>query len=122
MSKQRNRIGIVNKQKSEGEPGSGTRGYEKHSSGEYRRQGVSGGVGLWKKETEKEEDKKESKTELASSGSATQPQKTESKERRSITKRSAAHTRMKKVTGGTQTQKVAAKGRYRGKGVVDKRP
>ena len=90
-----------------------------------------GGVGLWKKKTETAETNAgtaetnagTSETNAStSSGAAAQPQKTESKERRSITKRSAAHTRMKKVTGGTQTQKVAAKGRYRGKGVVAKRP
>ena len=100
MSKQRNQIGIVNKQKSEGKQGSGTRGYEEHPSGELRRQGASGGVGLWK------EDKKELKTKPL-------------KEKRTTTKRSAAHTR---IDGKTQTQKVAAKGRYRGRGVVDKRP
>ena len=105
MSKQRNQIGIVNKQKSEGKQGSGTRGYEEHPSGELRRQGASGGVGLWK------EDKKELKTK---------PLKTKPlKEKRTTTKRSAAHTR---IDGKTQTQKVAAKGRYRGRGVVDKRP
>jgi len=132
MSKQRNRIGIVNKQKREGKPGSGTTSHKKDPSGEYRRQGTMGGVGLWKKKTETAETNagtaetnagtSETNASTSSSGAATQPQKTESKERRSITKRSAAHTRMKKVTGGTQTQKVAAKGRYRGKGVVDKRP
>ena len=133
MSKQRNRIGIVNKQKREGKPGSGTTSHKKDPSGEYRRQGTMGGVGLWKKKTETagtNAGTSETNTSTSSGAaaqpqkteSAAQPQKTESKERRSITKRSAAHTRMKKVTGGTQTQKVAAKGRYRGKGVVDKRP
>jgi len=97
---QQNPIGIVNKQKgSTGAPGSGTRGHQKNPGSGTMRQGVSGGVGVTKAAPEPPKVKKKVKP---AEGKYT------------ITKQSAAHTRMKNVTGGTQTQQTQSKGRYRG--------
>ena len=123
---QQNPIGIVNKQRSTGAPGSGTRGHQKNPGSATLRQGVSGGVGV----TEAAEAApKPTKTKAAEPYREKGPSKKVKKEaegRYTITKQSAAHTRMKNVTGGTQTQQTQSKGRYRGsrhrgKGVVGRR-
>ena len=121
---QQNPIGIVNKQRSTGAPGSGTRGHQKNPGSATLRQGVSGGVGV----TEAAEAApKPTKTKAAEPSKTKKVKKVKPAEGRyTITKQSAAHTRMENVTGGTQTQQTQSKGRYRGsrhrgKGVVGRR-
>ena len=115
---QQNPIGIVNKQRSTGAPGSGTRGHQKNPGSATLRQGVSGGVGVT------EAAPKPTKTKAVEKGPSKKVKKVkpaEAEGRYTITKQSAAHTRMKNVTGGTQTQQTQSKGRYRGRGVVGRR-
>ena len=116
---QQNQIGIVNTQKgSTGAPGSGTKGHQKNPGSGTKRQGVSTGVGVT------EAAPKPTKTKAVEKGPSKKVKKVkpaEAEGRYTITKQSAAHTRMKNVTGGTQTQQTQSKGRYRGRGVVGRR-
>ena len=125
---QQNPIGIVNKQRSTGAPGSGTRGHQKNPGSATLRQGVSGGVGVTeaapKPTKTKAVEKGPSKSTTDFDVPARKVKKVkpaEAEGRYTITKQSAAHTRMKNVTGGTQTQQTQSKGRYRGRGVVGRR-
>ena len=116
---QQNPIGKVNKQKgSTGAPGSGTRGHQKNPGSGTKRQGVSTGVGVTKAA---EAAPKPTKTKAAEPSKTKKVKPAEAEGRYTITKQSAAHTRMKNVTGGTQTQQTQSKGRYRGRGVVGRR-
>ena len=122
---QQNPIGIVNKQKSTGAPGSGTTSHQKNPGSATLRQGVSGGVGVT--EAAPKSPPKATKKRVKKGGKVSKnltPAEAEGKY--TITKQSAAHTRMENVTGGTQTQQTQSKGRYRGsrhrgKGVVGRR-
>ena len=118
---QQNQIGIVNTQKgSTGAPGSGTKGHQKNPGSGTKRQGVSTGVGVTKAAGAAP---KPTKTKAVEKGPSkkVKPTKVETEGKYTTTKRSAAHTRMKNVTGGTQTQQTQSKGRYRGRGVVGRR-
>jgi hypothetical protein len=115
---QQNPIGIVNKQRSTGAPGSGTKGHQKNPGSGTKRQGVSTGVGVTKAA---EAAPKPTKTKAAEPSKTKKVKPAEAEGRYTITKQSAAHTRMKNVTGGTQTQQTQSKGRYRGRGVVGRR-
>ena len=124
---QQNPIGIVNKQRSTGAPGSGTRGHQKNPGSATLRQGVSGGVGVTKtKAVPKPTKVKQTPTKVKQTPTKVQQKVKPAEGRYTITKQSAAHTRMENVTGGTQTQQTQSKGRYRGsrhrgKGVVGRR-
>ena len=121
---QQNQIGIVNTQKgSTGAPGSGTKGHQKNPGSGTKRQGVSTGVGVTKAA---EAAPKPTKTKAVEKGPSKKVKKgvpkvkpAEAEGKYTITKRSAAHTRTGHAEN-TQTHKVASRGRYRGKGVVDK--
>ena len=115
---QQNPIGIVNKQRSTGAPGSGTTSHQKNPGSATLRQGVLGGVGVTKAA---EAAPKPTKTKAAEPSKTKKVKPAEVEGRYTTTKQSAAHTRMKNVTGGTQTQQTQSKGRYRGKGVVGRR-
>ena len=125
---QQNPIGIVNKQRSTGAPGSGTRGHQKNPGSGTKRQGVSTGVGV----TEAAEAApKPTKTKAAEPYREKGPSKkvkkgvpkvkpAEAEGKYTTTKRSAAYKRTG-LAKNTQTYKVASKGRYRGKGVVGRK-
>ena len=120
---QQNPIGIVNKQ----------RGKDPNASGQNIRTVVDGV--RWRNDGRtgegpvrpKQKPVKQTPTKVKQTptkGKKVKPAEAEG--RYTITKQSAAHTRMKNVTGGTQTQQTQSKGRYRGsrhrgKGVVGRR-
>ena len=114
---QQNPIGIVNKQRSTGAPGSGTRGHQKNPGSATLRQGVSGGVGVTKAA---EAAPKPTKTKAAEPSKTKKVKPAEAEGKYTTTKRSAAYKRTG-LAENTQTYKVASKGRYRGKGVVGRR-
>ena len=116
---QQNQIGIVNTQKgSTGAPGSGTKGHQKNPGSGTKRQGVSTGVGVTEAAGAAP---KPTKTKAAEKGPSekVKPTKVETEGKYTTTKRSAAYKRTG-LAKNTQTYKVASRGRYRGKGVVDK--
>ena len=111
---QQNPIGIVNKQRSTGAPGSGTTSHQKNPGSATLRQGVSGGVGVT------EAAPKPTKTKAAEPSKTKKVKPAEAEGKYTTTKRSAAYKRTG-LAENTQTYKVASKGRYRGKGVVGRR-
>ena len=134
---QQNPIGIVNKQRSTGAPGSGTRGHQKNPGSGTKRQGVSTGVGVTeaaeaapkptKTKTTKAKAVEKGPSKKVEEGPSKKVKKgvpkvkpAEAEGKYTITKRSAAHTRTGHAEN-TQTHKVASRGRYRGKGVVGRR-
>ena len=110
MSKQRNQIGIVNKQKSTDPNASGQKIRSDKDGVRWRNDGRTGEGPVRPKTKVKQEKVKQEKVK---------PTKVETKGKYTTTKRSAAHTRTGHAEN-TQTHKVASRGRYRGKGVVDK--
>ncbi len=115
MSKQRNQIGIVNKQKST-DPNA-TRNITVIDGVKWRNYGRTGEGPVRPTKTKVKQTPTKVK-QTPTKGKKVKPAEAEG--RHTITKQSAAHTRMKNVTGGTQTQQTQSKGRYRGRGVVDK--
>ena len=114
---QQNPIGIVNKQRSTGAPGSGTKGHQKNPGSGTKRQGVSGGVGVTKAA---EAAPKPTKTKAAEPSKTKKVKPAEAEGKYTTTKRSAAYKRTG-LAKNTQTYKVASKGRYRGRGVVGRK-
>ena len=112
---QQNQIGIVNKQ----------RGKDPNASGQNIRTVVDGV--RWRNDGRTGEGPVRPKQKPVKQTPTKVQQKVKPAEGRyTITKQSAAHTRMENVTGGTQTQQTQSKGRYRGsrhrgKGVVGRR-
>jgi len=114
---QQNPIGIVNKQ----------RGKDPNASGQNIRTVVDGV--RWRNDGRtgegpvrpKQKPVKQTPTKVKQTPTKVQQKVKPAEGRYTITKQSAAHTRMKNVTGGTQTQQTQSKGRYRGRGVVGRR-
>ena len=114
---QQNQIGIVNKQ----------RGKDPNASGQNIRTVVDGV--RWRNDGRtgegpvrpKQKPVKQTPTKVKQTPTKVQQKVKPAEGRYTITKQSAAHTRMENVTGGTQTQQTQSKGRYRGKGVVGRR-
>ena len=111
MSKQRNQIGIVNKQKSTDPNASGQNKRSVKDGVRWRNDGRTGEGPVRPKTKVKQEKVKQEKVK---------PAKVETEGKYTITKRSAAHKRTGHAEN-TQTYKVASRGRYRGKGVVGRR-
>ena len=120
--RQQNQIGIVNKQ----------RGKDPNASGQNIRTVVDGV--RWRNDGRtgegpvrpKQKPVKQTPTKVKQTPTKVQQKVKPAEGRYTITKQSAAHTRMENVTGGTQTQQTQSKGRYRGsrhrgKGVVGRR-
>ena len=114
---QQNPIGIVNKQ----------RGKDPNASGQNIRTVVDGV--RWRNDGRtgegpvrpKQKPVKQTPTKVKQTPTKVQQKVKPAEGRYTITKQSAAHTRMENVTGGTQTQQTQSKGRYRGRGVVGRR-
>ena len=115
---QQNQIGIVNTQKgSTGAPGSGTKGHQKNPGSGTKRQDISTGVGVTEAAPKPTKTKTTKVKQTPTKGKKVKPAEAEGKY--TTTKRSAAHIRTGHAEN-TQTYKVASRGRYRGRGVVDK--
>ena len=122
MSKQRNQIGIVNKQKSTDPNASGQKIRSDKDGVRWRNDGRTGEGPV----RPKQKPVKQTPTKVKQTPTKVQQKVKPAEGRYTITKQSAAHTRMENVTGGTQTQQTQSKGRYRGsrhrgKGVVGRR-
>jgi hypothetical protein len=147
---QQNPIGIVNKQRSTGAPGSGTTSHQKNPGSATLRQGVSGGVGVTEaaeaapkptKTKAAEPYREKGPSKAAEAGPSKKVKKgvpkvkpAEAETGWSRSKAAEAYRRQRKgqekpssgmlVGGseaGTYTKKPKAKGRYRGKGVVGRK-
>ena len=119
---QQNQIGIVNKQKSTDPNASGQNKRTVKDGVKWRNDGRTGeGPVRPTKQTPKPTKTKTTKTKAVEKGPSkkVKPTKVETEGKYTITKRSAAHTRTGHAEN-TQTYKVASRGRYRGRGVVDK--
>ena len=112
---QQNQIGIVNKQKSTDPNASGQNKRSVKDGVRWRNDGRTGEGPVRPKTKVKQEKVKQEKVKQEK----VKPAKVETEGKYTITKRSAAHTRTGHAKN-TQTHKVASRGRYRGKGVVDK--
>ena len=119
MSKQRNQIGIVNKQKSTDPNASGQKIRSDKDGVRWRNDGRTGEGPVRPKTKVKQEKVKQEKVKPKVKQEKVKPAKVETEGKYTITKRSAAHKRTGHAEN-TQTYKVASRGRYRGKGVVDK--
>ena len=118
MSKQRNQIGIVNKQKSTDPNASGQKIRSDKDGVRWRNDGRTGeGPVRPKQKPVKQTPTKVKQT--PTKGKKAKPAEVETEGKYTTTKRSAAHTRTGHAEN-TQTYKVASRGRYRGRGVVDK--
>ena len=126
---QQNPIGIVNKQRGKDPNASGQNIRTVVDGVRWRNDGRTGEGPVRPKQKPVKQTPtkvKQTPTKVKQTPTKVQQKVKPAEGRYTITKQSAAHTRMENVTGGTQTQQTQSKGRYRGsrhrgKGVVGRR-